>query len=323
MKKSTREHENRPRLRGVIDVHSHAILPIGFEIPIGSPWSVDKHLATMDEHEIDVCVLSCPDAANHAEGTEAVDIARRMNEALANFVSKHPRRLGAMASLPGLTMDGTLKAMEYALDTLKLDGVCTATNINDVYLGDPRFDPWFEEMNRRKTTLFIHPTFTRATRAIDLGLHPSLLEFVFNTTRMIVNMVVSGAKQRYSQIRMISTHAGGTLPYLVTRLQILLQMFGGGSNHGKQSPEALKEGFASFFYDLTAGTSEAQLGAVLKLVPVSQLLMGYDIPYMPDWSIEPAKRALETFDGLTQDDLDHIASKNAANLYPSVAARTR
>ena len=55
-------------------------------------------------------------------------------------------------------MDGSLSEMEYALDTLKMDGVSTLTSVEDIYLGDSRFDPWFEEMHRCKVTLFMHPT---------------------------------------------------------------------------------------------------------------------------------------------------------------------
>jgi len=64
----------------------------------------------------------------------------------------------AMATLPALaTTDGVLEEMAYALDTLKLDGVATTTSTDDIYLGDARYDPWFEEMNRRGVTLFVHP----------------------------------------------------------------------------------------------------------------------------------------------------------------------
>ena len=88
----------------------------------------------------------------------------------------------------------------------------TLTSVEDIYLGDPRFDPWFEEMNRRKVTLFMHPTVARASLAIDLKIDISMLELMFDTTRMLTNMVFTGAKRRFSDIRMISTHAGGTHP---------------------------------------------------------------------------------------------------------------
>jgi len=97
--------------------------------------------------------------------------------------------------------------------------------------------------------------------------------------------------------------------------------FGPGPNRTPLTAEEVKEGFASFYYDLTAGTSRAQLGAIRELVPVSQLLMGFDRPYMPEWSIGPAIRDVEQWDGFTQDDLHRIAHKNAFLLFPAVAVR--
>jgi 6-methylsalicylate decarboxylase len=308
-------------LRKIIDVHSHAILSIGQQVPLANQarCSVEGALSLMDANEISVSILSAPVAANYAPDKEVADISRRINEALAEIVAKHPKRFGAIATLPGKTIDGSLSQMEYALDTLKMDGVSTLTSVEDVYLRDSRFDPWFEEMNRRKVTLFVHPTVARASLAVDLKIDISMLEFMFDTTRMLTNMVFIGAKRRFSDIRMISTHAGGTIPYLVTRIQTLELTFGLGPDRKPLTAEEVKEGFASFYYDLTAGTSRAQLGAIRELVPA--LLMGLDSPYMPEWSFGPAIRDLEQWDGFTQNDLERIAHKNACFLYPTVAAR--
>jgi 6-methylsalicylate decarboxylase len=311
------------KLLKIVDVHSHAILNIGQQDPHVNQvrWSVERALSLMEANDIAVTILSMPGAANYAEDKEAVEISRRINEALAEIVAKHPKRFGAIATLPGKTTDGSLSEMEYALDTLKMDGVSTLTSVEDTYLGDSRFDPWFEEMNRRKLTLFMHPTVARASLPISIKIDASMLEFMFDTTRMLTNMVFTGAKKRFSEIRMISTHAGGTIPYLVTRLQTLELTFGPGPHRRALTAEEVKEGFASFYYDLTAGTSRAQLGALRELVPASQLLMGLDSPYMPEWSFGPAIRDLEQWEGFTPDDLERIAHKNACLLYPAVAAR--
>ena len=198
-----------------IDVHSHAIPDIGQRPPLDQlpEWLVERTLSLMDEHGIAACVISVPDAANHAEGRKACQIARRINEFLAEIVVRHPSRFGVIATLPGRNIDGTLAEMAYALDVLKMDGVATSTSINDVYLGEAIFDPWFEEMNRRAVSLFIHPTNARASRPLDLGLNVAILEFMFDTTRMLTNMVLSGNKKRFSDIKMISAHAGGTAPF--------------------------------------------------------------------------------------------------------------
>src|SRR5712671_5674153 len=313
-------------LAKIIDVHSHPILPYGPGAPVGPgqpqpEWSVESAISYMDEHDISACVLSDPDSANHATGQEARDIARRVNETLADIVSRWPSRFGAVATLPGQDADGVATEIVYALDILKMDGVSTSTSISDVYLGEPQFDPWFEELNRRGVTLFVHPTFTKATQRLLIGLNPSVLEFMFDTTRMIANMVATGAKKRFSNIKIISTHGGGTIPYLVNRIQTLEHTFGVGSGRLELSSEEVREGIASFYYDLTAATSEAQLGAILKLVPVSQLLMGLDLPFMPKSTFAPAIADVGRYPAFSETDLRSISYANAFRLYPELAER--
>jgi 6-methylsalicylate decarboxylase len=239
----------------------------------------------------------------------------------AEIVSKHPNRFGAVATLPALDADGALAEISYALDTLKLDGVTTTTSHNDTYLGEPQFDPWLEELNRRSATLFVHPTTTKAGKTLLIGINDSILEFVFDTTRMITNMVVTGSKKRFSQIKIISTHGGGTIPYLVNRIQTLEHTFGVGPGRLELSPEEVREGIASFYYDLTAATSEAQLCAILKLVPVSQLLMGFDFPLMPKSSFAQAIADVGRYPAFSEADLRSISYENAFRLYPELAKR--
>ena len=313
-------------LAKIIDVHSHPILPYGQAAPVGPgqklpDWSVESAISYMDEHDISACVLSDPDSANHATGQEARDIARRINETLADIVSRHPGRFGAVATLPGRDADAAVTEIAYALDILKMDGVSTSTSISDVYLGEPQFDPWFEELNRRGVTLFVHPTFTKATQRLLIGLNPSVLEFMFDTTRMIANMVATGAKKRFSNIKIISTHGGGTIPYLVNRIQVLEHVFGVGTGRLELSPEEVREGIASFYYDLTAATSEAQLGAILKLVPVSQLVMGLDFPLMPKSTFAPAIADIGRYPAFNKVDLQSLSYGNAGRLYPTLKAR--
>jgi 6-methylsalicylate decarboxylase len=312
-------------LSKIIDVHSHPVLAFGERAPVGEAkqpdWSVEGALSYMEEYDITACVLSAPAAANDATGQEARDIARRTNELLAEIVSNHPNRFGAVATLPALDADGAIAEIEYALDTLKLDGVTTTTSISDVYLGEPQFDPWLEELDRRSATFFVHPTITRAGESLLNGLNASVIEFMFDTTRMVTNMVATGAKKRFSQIEIIAAHGGGTVPFLVNRIQTLEHTFGVGPGRLELSSEEVREGIASFYYDLTAATSEAQLGAILKLVPVSQLLMGLDNPFMPKSSFAPAIADVGRYPAFSETDLRSISYENAFRLYPELAKR--
>src|SRR5260370_25840812 len=89
----------------IIDVHSHPILPFGQGAPVGPgrkppDWSVESPLSYMEEHNIAACVLSDPDSANHATRQESRDIARHLNETLADIASRHPSPFRAIATLP-------------------------------------------------------------------------------------------------------------------------------------------------------------------------------------------------------------------------------
>jgi predicted TIM-barrel fold metal-dependent hydrolase len=263
------------RLKKLIDVHSHAIFDFRAEptsekwlsTPHDLPaWSMDGALEQMDKHEIATAVISSPNAANDIEGQAGRDMSRRVNEAIAELMVKHPTRFGGMATLPGRDIDGCLKEMEYALDVLKLDGVATSTSINDVYLGEDVYDPWFDEMGRRGVTLFIHPTILSSFPSTSLGLFPSVFEFMFDTTRMLANMVITGKKKRFSNMNMITTHAGGTMPFLVERFQSRVTAYGSGKGREKVPAEEVRQVLASFYYDLTSSSSNTQLLGLTELV---------------------------------------------------------
>ena len=137
-----------------------------------------------------------------------------------------------------------------------------------------------------------------------------------DTTRMLANRVVSGAKKRFSNIRMISTHGGGTMPFLIQRFQHLEVHIGAG-HRATVSAREIREVLASFYYDLTAATTPTQLLGMLDLVPTSQLPMGVDIPF----TVGEAIHAVEHYSGFSPSDLEKILHSNALRLFPRFAAR--
>ena len=315
--------------RTVIDVHSHGTLDLGDGKDAGTnipssfvpPWSVDGALAIMDEVGITASVLSMPESGTHFDDAQNISRARQVNEFLAGIAAEHPTRFGAMACLPATTVDGALEELSYALDTLGMDAVSLPTSVRDVYLGDASFDPLFEEMDRRGVTLFVHPVQAKASVAVNLGILQSMLEFPFDTTRMITNMIFSGAWRRFSRIRMIASHGGGTFPYLLTRLQTLEPITGPGPGREKLTAEEIHEGAAWFHYDLTAATSRAHLTALTEIVEPSHLLTGFDIPFMPVATMVPAIEAIQGWSGFDEQGMAQVLHTNAASLFPSVEAR--
>lgn len=313
----------------VIDVHSHATLDLGDGRDAGTnisldfvpPWTPETGLALMDEVGIAMSVLSMPEAGVHFDDATNKQRAHRINDYLTGLATQNPTRRGAMAALPVTNIDAALDELAYALDVLDMDAVSLPTSVHDRYLGDPFFDPLFDELNRRRATVFVHPVQAKASESLNLGLNQSLLEFPFDTTRMIANMIFSGAVTRFSDIRFIASHGGGTLPYLLSRLQILEPATGAGPGRAKLSAQEIQDGAASFYYDLTAATSTAHLTALTDMVPASRLLVGFDIPFMPAPTMRPALDAIRDWAGFTDEDVEKILHQNAAGLFPKVAAR--
>src|SRR5450631_3680766 len=149
-----------------IDVHHH-ILPDVFwratndaHSPVGgispAPWSKESTLSYMDDAGIDVAVTSISTPGVHlGDDAAASNLARRVNELGAELIQERPDRFGGFAALPLPDVDGALCELEYALDTLKLDGVVLFSNARGTYIGDNRFRPLFDELERRKTVVFV------------------------------------------------------------------------------------------------------------------------------------------------------------------------
>lgn len=321
--------------RAIIDVHAHAILRawrkgasernrrLGSDFNFVLPdWSPESHLRVMDTHGIAASILSLPRATADLTGQASRDLARAMNEEFAEIMARYPQRFGAFAVLPIDDPDAMLEETQYALDVLKLSGVAAVTQVDGAYLGDPKYDDWLAELNRRRARLFVHPVPPPAFEAVDIGLNQAILEYMYETTRMLANMVFSGARKRFPDIPFIATHAGGTMPFLAHRIAVLEPIFGAGkASQGRPTltPEEIFSTLSTFYYDLTASTGAAQLDAIRRLVPASQLLMGFDYPMMPDDTIAPALASFDRYTGLTANERKMIFRGNAAKMFPEFA----
>lgn len=313
-------------MTAIIDVHAHTMFGIGDEPKpkLQNSWyplTIDRMLELMDENNIEASILSIPESANVATGATARDYARRTNEALANIVAKHPGRFGAMATLPGRSMEDSVAEIHYAIDVLGMDGIATTTSINDVYLGEAQFHPLFQAARETGATVFVHPT--AGAHPKDLGLPRAILEFMFDTTRMVTSMVLRGTRQKFADVKIISTHGGGAIPYLAPRIQLLAARRKVGPGEPQLSYEEIQQGLASFYYDVTVATSKAQIAALLELVPPSQLLMGFDMPFENPALFPTAITNITGNKLLSDSDRRELLRETALLLYPRLAARLR
>ena len=312
-----------------IDVHHH-ILPPNFvsalnslSIPwTGGPevpsWSLQQAHDMMGAMGIDAAVASpSPGVYWGGDTAFAVKLARETNEFVADVVRDDPEHFGGFATVPLPDVDASLEELEYAYDTLGLDGVVLYTSQGDRYLGDRSYDPFFEELDRRKAIVFIHPTtIPPGADATGLTIPFGVAEFTFDTTRAVMNMLYSGTLERYPSIRYIVSHAGGTIPYLAWRIA-------GASYLPELRDRAPKtDGLAllqKLYYDTALSTSEFVFGALKEFVPMSQVLFGSDFPYIGPAVLQAERYGLENSKVLDDAARAAIDRGNALTLFPRFA----
>jgi predicted TIM-barrel fold metal-dependent hydrolase len=267
-----------------IDVHHHYIPPVHAEAMAkhrqgGRPpkWSIAASLEEMDKNGVETAITSLVQPGvwwgDVAVGRK---LARECNEYGAKMAQDHPGRFGFWAAIPLPDTEGSLHEIEYALDTLKADGIGLFSSYGDKYLGDKSFIPVFEELNRRKAVVFTHPLVPNCCKGLVPSLPAPVLEFVQDTTRAIGGVLFSGTAARFPDIRFVWCHSGGTMPFVVSRFLRLAQI-----RKNKFMPDGVMAELGKFYYEIAQGTMPGQLLALSKVAPTSHILFGTDYPFRP------------------------------------------
>ncbi len=299
--------------RGRIDVHHH-VLPPQYVATTPMPVKVpdpETQLRTMDDFGIAAAITSLtPRVFLDAPGRRR-EVARACNEFQAGLVRDHPRRLGAFAALPLPDVDGALEEVAYALDVLRLDGVGLFSSQEGRYLGDPLYDPLFEELNRRKAVVFVHPAHCNAPAELNLKAHGSIVEYIFDTTRAVVNMLYTGVLRRSPDIRIIFSHGGGTVPFLTHRIA--------GLEHSANVPDVVGT-LRSLYYDVASAMAPYALRSLQELADPTHILWGSDLPFIYGERLREEVDEWEAYDGFDAATRAAVERDNALRLFPRLAA---
>jgi predicted TIM-barrel fold metal-dependent hydrolase len=310
-------------MRGTrIDVHAHhlpeayreAATAAGHAQPDGFPqlpsWTAAQHLELMDRLGIGTSLLSVSSPGVHfGDDGAARALARAVNEEGHRTVAAHPGRFGLFASLPVPDVDGAIEEIRHCYDRLDVDGVVLLTNVGGTYLGDPLLEPVFDELDRRHARVFLHPTSPACWEQTSFGRPRPMLEFLFDTTRAVVNLVLNGTVARHPNIEVIVPHAGAALPAIADRVAAFSLVLGDVG----EGVDVLRD-LGRLHHDLAGFPLPRQLDAVLALTTFEHLHYGSDYPFTPDFVVEATAAAL--------DGVEHVDAP-AGPLLDQLAANTR
>jgi 6-methylsalicylate decarboxylase len=304
----------------LIDVHHHFAPPAyvaenrGRVSPAALDWTPQKALDAMDAEGVATAVLSL---ALPGVWFGDVDGARRMsrlcNDYAADLARRYPGRFGLFPVVPLPDTDGSLREIDYAFDVLKASGIGIVTNYTDSsgskWLGNPAFTPVFEELNRRKAVVFVHPIVASCCQKLLPDVSPLVSEIPEDTTRAVTNLLFTGTFSRFRDIRFIFSHGGGDVPMVMGRLHDYAP-----KNIAEVAPDGIDYELARLYYDIAGTAYPPAIAALTKLVPVTQILFGSDNPFVP--LKETARRMREL--GLSTAELRAIGRENAVALLPNL-----
>lgn len=312
-------HFGSPAYANAIATHVHHVA--GFSVgseSITNHWknySPAKVVEYMDKQGAAAAVVSCTTPGIwFGDPEETKMLARDMNEFGAKMVSDYKGRFGLFALLPLPTIDDSLREIEYAFDTLHADGVCIFTSYERHWLGSPIFRPVFDELNRRRAVVFVHP-YT-AFEDLMPGVNTSTLEFLTDTMRTMYSLLATGAATRYGDVRFIFSHAGGSMPSLIERFGVGKPGTIDDVLAAPAEPNSNLFHLRRFHYDAANSCNAVQLQGLKTIAGASQIVFGSDWPIIE--SVGRQLQGLQTC-GFNAQELAGIHRENAVRLFPRLS----
>jgi predicted TIM-barrel fold metal-dependent hydrolase len=293
-----------------IDVHAHylpdfyreALREHGHEQPDGFPyipeWSAAEHLAFMDRLDIERSLLS---VSTPGVRFGDADLARAVNEAGRRAVVDHPGRFGLLASLPLPDVDATISEIAYCYDHLDVDGFVLLTNVDGTYVSDTSLAPVLHELSRRSARVLLHPTSPACWERTALGRPRPMIEFLFDTTRAVVDLVLDGTLAANPGLQLIVAHAGAVLPLVADRVSAFAALLA-------PDVDVLAE-LGRLHHDLAGHAVPRALDALSTLTSPDHLHYGSDWPFTPEPAVAAAARRLDDVGIPLRTNTDRLFSR--------------
>jgi predicted TIM-barrel fold metal-dependent hydrolase len=300
----------------IVDVHAHYYPPVLKALGTPGPmnaWSLQKHLEEMDAAGVSRSLLSLTTPGIAVQGEEGRKLMRESNEWAAKTCGEHRGKLGFFTCVQLEDTEGSLKEIEHGFDVLNAQGVGLFTSYGKRWLGDPAFDPVFAELERRKAIVYVHPTSAACCGGLIPGVFDTLIEYGTDTTRAIASYIYRGAARRFPNVKMIWSHSGGTMPFLIERFD--------GADRAPdaraEAPDGFRAAASKFFYDIAQASNPVATTALRSVVPVDHIVFGTDYPFRTPLEHVEALQAAGVF---KRAELQGVYRANVEKFLPALVS---
>jgi len=290
-------------------------------------FDLDTRFRIMDKYEglMQVLTIAAPAPETMTKPEDTVELAKIANDEMAELVMKYPDRfVAAAACLPLNDIDATLKEIDRAINDLRFRGVEIYTDVNGKPVDSPEFWPIYEKMAYYDLPILIHP-MREATVPDYEGEEESKyliwtrLGWPHATSMAMMRLVCSGVLEKYPNLKFVTHHAGGTVPYLVTRISLLdefneMRM---GYRYEYHLTKKILDYFRLFYNDTAVYGNTPSLMCAHAFCGADHLLFATDMPFDSQAGyrlIRETIRSIEEMD-ITDAEKKQIYEDNARKLF--------
>ena len=299
-------------MRRIIDVHTHFTIEtsavaedaerIGYAV---ENKSAAEHIAAMNRLGITRAVLSCPTQKYLDNKDACASYCRKVNEMGHMLSQQYPDRFSFVAALPLPYVDLAVRELSYAADVLGAAGVGMCSNYDGIYPGNEDLEPLYQEMERRKLPIIMHPAAPPVfpPKPVTGRILP-MFEFIADTTRALLDLFYAGVLNRHPGIRIVVPHSGSCLPVALDRYYGIMRVKGGCE----------KVPLEQLYFDLACDAYPRGVPILLTLTDTKHILYGTDFPAIPEAVLKKHMEdtlACKEFEGC----LENVLWKNADALF--------
>jgi len=268
---------------------------------------VGVKLAAMDANGIARTALSINDPGPEWFGADGPAVAQMLNDFVAGIVRVHPTRFFGLCVLPLQDMRASVAELDRAVQKLGMKGILLYTNLAGRFPDEPEFRPLFARAVELNVPILLHPAKPITTEFVKGYEMTSSLGNMFDNTIALTRIIMAGILDEFPGLKLVCPHLGGTLPYIVGRLDHQVQVLRRGPAHLTRSPS---EYLKSIWLDVVSPLPLAiRFGH--EFMGPDRLLFSSDHPWVdPRLIIDCVVGA-----GLPAGDQEKIFSGNARNLF--------
>ncbi|MET8785622.1 amidohydrolase family protein [Streptomyces sp. NPDC004589] len=313
--------------RARVDVHHHYTAPEWIDwadkqdivdrkhLPPWTQWDVDRALTLMDGAGIRTSVFTVAMLGRLQDPKLRKESARIALQAAGDLADSHSGRFAFYTPVFLDSPELSTWSLGYGMDDRGAVGVSVRTSMKGLYLGHPSQDRIMAELNERSAVVSTHPMDVPGGDGDLPGVPPYLCDFLIDTTRAGISLIMNGTLDRFPNITFILPHGGGFLPYIASRLEVF-----GDHLTPKVDAARVRDHLHRFYYDTAGPMSPSATPSLLSVVGSSRILYGSDWPPTPAHLVTGVTApALDNDPALDEEQRRCINRDNAQRLLPALA----